>query len=138
MRDQTIQVVIVDDHDRYRVSLMNLLNAEQDLNVVGQGASAQEAIELASTLCPHLIVLDLEMPGNGLNAAEAISRIYPSIKIVMLSASNDEQHMQIAQQNGAHGYILKGTTARTIAHALRSIYDGMQIWPAMSVGSSSC
>jgi DNA-binding NarL/FixJ family response regulator len=135
MLSQLIQVVIVDDHDRFRTGLMSTLNAENDLKVVGEGASAADAIELARVLNPDIIVLDLDMPGNGLHAAEVISKLHPTIKIVMLTASTDEHDIQTAQENGATGYIVKGITARSLITTLRNIFDGAQSWPALAVGA---
>ncbi len=136
MLNQPIQVVIVDDHDRFRTGLMSTLNAENDLKVVGEGVSAADAIELAQVLNPDIIVLDLDMPGNGLHAAKVISKLYPTIKIVMLTVSTDEYDIQTAQENGAIGYIVKGITARSLISTLRAIFDGAQSWPVLAVGAS--
>ena len=135
MLEKPIHIVVVDDHERFRMSLMSILNADQRLTVVGQGASAADAIALANTVQPDIIVLDLDMPGSGLDAAAIIHQAHPTIRIVMLTASADEYNIRTAQANGADSYLIKGMTARVLAQTLHSIYVGAQYWPAPSLGS---
>jgi DNA-binding NarL/FixJ family response regulator len=82
-----LRVVIVDDHVLFRDGLATILNAEADIEVVGQGGSADEAIRLARELLPEIILLDLDMPGGGLQAARVIGDECPVIKMVVLTAS---------------------------------------------------
>jgi DNA-binding NarL/FixJ family response regulator len=109
-----------------------MLKSEQDLNVIGQGGSAAEAIDLAKKLRPHLIILDLDMPGGGIEAATWIARAMPSIKIVILTVLSDENLIQPLRQAGAHGYLVKGISARALAKAIRSIGSGAMYWPSFS------
>ena len=136
MHNEPIRVVIVDNHARYRSGLMQMLNEEQNLTVVGEGSSAADAIELAKSLQPHLIVLDLDMPGNGLYAAEVIRKAVASTKIVMLTTSADQGNIEMARENGVDGYIVKGITARALADVLRAIIAGTPHWPVQNVGTS--
>lgn len=129
----TIQVAIVDDHTLFREGLAHILAAESDIDVVAQGASAADAIRLAADLLPDLILLDITMPGGGIAAAQTIARSWPVTKIVMLTGSEDEDHLVEALKAGARGYILKGISARELITILRGICAGeVYITPALA------
>ena len=130
MTESPINVVIVDDHEPYRTSLANMLSMEGDLVVVGQGGASAEAIDLAKLLQPHLIILDVDMPGGGLEAAAVIARILPATKIIVLTVLLEERLVQAVQQLGAHGYLVKGISARRLVRALRAVYEGAGFWPS--------
>ncbi len=119
-----IQVVIVDDHPLFREGVAHTLQSETDLEVVGQGATAEDAIRLACDLLPDLILLDIDMPGGGLNAIHAIATTCPVTKIVMLTVSADEDNVVAALKAGARAYILKGVAARELLSILRSVCSG--------------
>src|SRR3972149_4255585 len=88
-----IRTVIVDDHALLRDALVTILNTEPDFEVVGQGGSAADAIRLARDLLPEIILLDIDMPGGGITAAQEISRGCPVTKIVVLTSSEDDDHL---------------------------------------------
>ena len=119
-----IQLVIVDDHPLFREGVINTLRAEPDLEVVGQGTTAEDAIRLVDHLLPDLILLDLAIPGGGMNAAQAIVTACPVTKIVILTASEEEDHVVLALKSGARAYILKGVSARELVSILRAVYAG--------------
>jgi two-component system, NarL family, nitrate/nitrite response regulator NarL len=118
---QERQVVVVDDHPWYREAVVHGLMSEADLVVVGQGESADDAVKLAVDLQPDAIVLDLNMPGLGLNAARAISRVCPRVKIVTLTGSDDADDRTAALAAGAHAHLIKGCTTSEIAGVLRTV-----------------
>jgi DNA-binding NarL/FixJ family response regulator len=121
---ETIQVVIVDDHPLFRDGVAATLEAEADMTVIGQGTTAADALRLAQDLLPDLILLDLNMPGRGLLAAQRIAVGCPVVKIVILTVSETEEDILEALKAGARAYILKGVSARELVHILRSVYAG--------------
>jgi len=123
------RIVIVDDHALFRDGLATILDAEDDLEVVGQGGSAEEAIQLTKDLTPDIILLDLDMPGGGLNAASVISNEMVETKIVVLTASEEDNNLLNALKIGAQAYILKGVAARELLRILRMVIDGENYVP---------
>ena len=123
------RLVIVDDHALFREGLATILSAEDDLEVVGQGGSADEAIHLAKDLSPDIILLDLDMPGGGLKAAKVISTEMGETKIVVLTASEEDNNLINSLKIGADAYILKGVAARELLRILRMVIDGESYVP---------
>ncbi len=119
-----MHVVIIDDHPLFREAVAQTLSDAPDIEVLGQGASAQDAIQLASDLAPDILLLDLDMPGGGLVAAESVARCCPAIKIVMLTVSEEEEHLLAALQAGIRGYVLKGISGRELIEILRAVWAG--------------
>jgi len=124
-----IHVAIADDHVLFREGLAAILAAEEDIQVVGQAGSAQEAVHLAGSLLPDILLLDIDMPGNGLWAAQAISEQYPVTRIVILTASEDDDNLMNALTTGARAYILKGVAARELTRILRAVWAGESYVP---------
>lgn len=119
-----IQIVIVDDHPLFRDGVIKTLEAEPDLEIVGQGTTAAEAIELASELLPDIILLDITIPGGGLVAAQTIAAAVPVTRIVMLTASGAEEDVMTALKAGARGYILKGVSGDELCKIVRDVHAG--------------
>lgn len=126
---ERIRLVIADDHALFRDGLATILAAESDLEVVGQASNAEEALRLAREYQPNIILLDIDMPGSGLLAAQAVAKDWPDTKIVMLTASEDDDHLMKALKAGARGYILKGVAARELLRILRAIAAGESYVP---------
>jgi DNA-binding NarL/FixJ family response regulator len=124
-----LRMVIVDDHALFRDGLATILNAEADFEVIGQGGSADEAVRLARSLLPELILLDLDMPGGGLQAARVIAEECPACKMVVLTASEQDDHLMTALKIGARAYILKGVAARELLRILRAVAAGESYVP---------
>lgn len=122
-------IVIVDDHVLFRDGLATIINAEADIEVVGQGGTAEEAIRLARDLLPEIILLDLDMPGGGLEAARVIANDCPVTKIVVLTASEQDDHLIAALKAGTRAYILKGVSARELLRILRAVAAGESYVP---------
>jgi two-component system, NarL family, nitrate/nitrite response regulator NarL len=123
-----LRVAVVDDHPLFRDGVTRTLN-ELGFNVVAQGSSAEEAESIAAAETPDLLLLDISMPGGGLTTIPTILRAKPDIKIVMLTASEDGDHLRQALQLGASGYVLKGTGAQDLAQILLSISQGERYVP---------
>jgi two-component system nitrate/nitrite response regulator NarL len=119
-----IQIAIVDDYPLYRDGLVQLLGSTAEMQVVGLGGSAEEAVQLASHHLPDIVLLDLDMPGGGLNAARAIAACCPNVRIVILTVSQDQDDLAQALQAGARAYVLKGISGRELKNVLRAVQAG--------------
>jgi DNA-binding NarL/FixJ family response regulator len=132
---EPVRVVIVDDQELFRRGLTMLLAAEDDIDVVGEAADGEEATRLAATIAPDVILMDVRMPRqSGIEACIAIKRVVPTVKIVMLTMSDDEADLYDAIRNGASGYLLKDASIDQVAEAVRVVADGQSlISPSMAV-----
>lgn len=124
-----LRLVVVDDHPLFRDGVTAILSAEPDFDIVGQGASADEAIHLSLDFLPDIILLDIDMPGNGLNAARAIASACPVTKIVFLTVSEADDNLLEALKIGGRAYILKGVAGRELVRILRAVNDGESYVP---------
>lgn len=119
-----IQIVVVDDHPLFREGVVQTLQAQPDVEIVGQAVSAAEAERLARDLLPDVILLDITIPGGGLNAARCITATSPVSKIIMLTASEAEEDVLAAFKAGARGYILKGVSGSELIKIVRDVDGG--------------
>jgi len=124
MSTESIRIVVVDDHPLFREGVATTLASYPDIEVVGEGASADEALVLARDLLPDVLLLDISMPGGGVNAARTIAATYPVIRIIMLTVSEHEEDVLKSLKAGARGYILKGVTARDLVAIVRAVHNG--------------
>lgn len=130
-----LQVAIVDDHPLFREGVAATLAVQPDVEVVGEGASADEAVRLAGNLLPDVMLLDVSMPGGGLEAARRIAAAFPVVKVVMLTVSEDEADVTAALRAGARAYVLKGVAARELVAILRSVAAGeVYVTPSLAAG----
>ena len=123
MADKT-RVVVVDDHALLRRGVVRALALDDTIEVVAEGASATDAIELTRMHAPDLILLDISMPGNGIEAARAIRDLVIPTRVVMLTVSGDENDVTHALEAGAVGYLLKGTDVQNLITAVKSVKAG--------------
>lgn len=130
-----IRLLLVDDQDIFRQGLAALLSVESDLEVVGQARNGNEAVELAKTLQPHVILMDVQMPiCNGVQATREIHQHYPWIRILVLTTFDDDEYILQSLQVGALGYLLKRTPSQDIAAAIRSVSQGYsQLGPTIAL-----
>jgi two-component system, NarL family, nitrate/nitrite response regulator NarL len=130
-----IQVIVIDDHPLVRDGVIAALEPESDISVIGQGATATDAIRLAQDLLPDVILLDIAMPGGGLSAVRAIAESCPVSRIVMLTSSEDEAHVLTALRAGARGYVVKGVTGRELRGIVRAVHRGeVFVSPSLAAG----
>ena len=121
---EPIHLVIIDDHPLFREGVANTLRADPGIALVGEGTTADDAVRLAHDLLPDLMLLDITIPGGGHRAAQLIAAAYPVIKIIMLTASEDEDDVMAALKAGARGYILKGVAARELIRIIHAVAAG--------------
>ncbi|RLP28380.1 response regulator transcription factor [Mesorhizobium sp. YM1C-6-2] len=117
-------VVIVDDHALFRVGVAQTLNLDDDLEVVGEGGSAAEALELVVRHRPDVVLLDINMPGNGIEAAKELLELDNAPKVMMLTVSEEDDDIMRALETGAVGYVLKGVKANDLIDAVKGIAAG--------------
>jgi DNA-binding NarL/FixJ family response regulator len=128
VNDKPIRLVMADDNVRIRTQVRQALEAG-GCEVLGEGASAEEAVALALQHRPDVALLDIHMPGNGIQAAQQISRSLPSTAIVMLTQSKDDDDLFDSLRAGASGYLLKGADPATLADSLRGVLVGEAAMP---------
>lgn len=116
----TIKIVVADDHKLFRQGLIGLMRAHDDLvEVIGEASSGQEAVQLAHQLRPDVILMDIQMPdGDGLQATREIRQSLPEVAVVMLTASELDEHLYEAVRLGAAGYLLKDLDATELFELL--------------------
>lgn len=120
-----IQVLIADDHAVVRSGLRLLLDAHEDIEVVGEAGSGEEAIKTARSTEPDVVLMDVVMPGmNGLEATKALHRVLPDIKVLVLSMQDDPQYVHEAFSAGASGYVLKEAADKEVVAAIRDVANG--------------
>ncbi len=118
----TIRVMLADDHAVVRDGLRMVLEAQSDIEVVGEASNGREAIRLAKRLRPDIAMLDVAMPElNGIEAAEQIHALSPSTRIVILSMYSTREHILRALRAGAMGYLLKESAAAEVVTAVREV-----------------
>jgi DNA-binding NarL/FixJ family response regulator len=128
-----IRILIADDHPMFRFGLRALLAAESDTEVLGEATNGQEAITLAATLNPDLILMDINLPLlNGIEATRQILQHNPAIRILIITMFEDDT-IFAALQAGARGYILKGAEGEETLRAIRAAANGESIFsPAVA------
>src|SRR6266498_2097922 len=121
----SISVVIVDDHAVVRSGLKLLLDAEEDIEVVGEGGNMQEAIFRARSFKPDVMLMDVVMPGaSGIEATSAVLKESPETKVLVLSMQDDPTYVKEAFAAGASGYVLKEAVDEEVVSAVREIAGG--------------
>lgn len=126
--DETMRVVIADDHTRLRARIRVALEAG-GCDVCAEAATAEEVVELAKQHRPDVALLDIHMPGSGIHAARQISRALPETIIVMLTSSRDDEDLFDSLRAGASGYLLKDMDPVGLPDALRGVLAGEAAMP---------
>ncbi len=119
------RIVVVDDHPLFRSALGRMLDAQSDLEVVGEASDGQEAVALCRRLRPELVLMDVRMPRmDGLEATRAIKGELPRTIVLVLTALEDPNHLSEALRAGAAGYVLKSAPVAQIIAAVRKVLIG--------------
>ena len=120
-----LRVLLADDHAMLREGLAMLINAQDDMAVVGQAANGREAVQLAKTLNPDIVVMDVSMPElGGAEASEQIRDNCPDVRVLALTRHADQGYLRRLLQAGASGYVLKKSAADALINALRVVAGG--------------
>jgi DNA-binding NarL/FixJ family response regulator len=120
-----ITVLLADDHAIIREGLRALLEAEADIEVVGEAQTGREALLLTKKLLPAVVVMDIAMPLlNGLEAARQILKAVPATRMLILSAHRDDEYVDEVIRLGAAGYLIKQTSAHILPKAIREAHKG--------------
>ena len=125
MSDKPVRVLIADDHDIVRAGIRMLLDAQPDIEVVGEASSGTEAIELAGSLEPDVILMDISMPGvTGIEATRVIKEANSRVEIVGLTMHAEDRYFFQLLQAGASGYVVKGASPHELLDAVRAASRG--------------
>lgn len=120
-----IRIVIAEDHPVVREGIREMLKREDDMEVAGEADSAGVAIDLCGKLLPDIVLMDVSLPGmSGLEAARVLKERFPSIKVLMLTAFDDEAFVVEALGIGASGFLLKSQSSSEILAAVRGVFTG--------------
>lgn len=130
--DDVVRLLIVDDHEVVRAGLLMLLKRWPNIEVVGEAATAAEAVEQAKALNPDVVLLDMRLPdGTGLDTCKQIRAQVPSTKVIFLTAFTDEEAVVSAVFAGADGYLLKEIGGEQLVNAIQTVAQGHSILDPM-------
>jgi len=120
-----ITVLLAEDHEIVREGLRKLLEAESDIEVVGEAETGRQAVALTRKLRPAVVVMDIAMPLlNGLEATRQIREALPNTRVLILSAHSDEAYVEQVIALGAAGYLIKQTSSHFLSEAIRAVHNG--------------
>jgi DNA-binding NarL/FixJ family response regulator len=126
--NETIRVLVADDHDIVRTGLQATLRAHADLNVVGEARNGEEAVKESLRLQPDLVIMDVRMPGmSGIEACREIRSALPATNVLMLTSYGDERAVMSAILAGASGFMLKEVKTDALLDAIRAVGRGGKI-----------
>lgn len=122
-----INVLVVDDHDLVRTGIRRMLADVSGVSVVGEAGSGEEALLRVRELKPDLVLMDVKMPGiGGLEATRKINRSHPDIKVIAVTACDEEPFPSRLLQAGASGYLTKGAALEEMIKAIRQVFNGQR------------
>jgi DNA-binding NarL/FixJ family response regulator len=131
MNQNSIRLLIVDDHTLFREGLQAIFLTVQDIEVVGEAASGEQAITLAQQLKPGVILMDIQMDDmNGIEASKRILEFLPETKIIMLTMLEDSESLFAAMAAGARSYVLKGADKAEVLKTIRAVANGEVLFGA--------
>ncbi len=137
--DESIGVLVVDDHELVRRGLLAFLDSEPDIEVVGEAAGGAQALDLLASMDsagrrPDVIVMDLQMaPIDGIESTRRVRALYDDIEVVALTSFAEEERVHAALEAGASGYLLKDSDADDVAAAVRAAHRGeLQLDPVVA------
>ena len=129
-----IRLMLVDDQTLIRQGLASLLSLEEDFQIIGHAGHGQEAVSLAESLRPDIVLMDIRMPiMDGVDATKSIKEKHPDIKVLVLTTFDEDEYIVKAMQAGASGYLLKDAPTEQLAAAIRSVHCGFtQLGPTIA------
>ena len=124
-----IRVLIADDHELVRYALRNMIDAEADMEVIGEAFDTASAVEACLQAKPDVLMLDLRMPGDGgVEVCRKVSAELPDVQILVLTSFDEDEELFGVLSAGAAGYLLKDTKPDRIVHAIRAVADGQAVF----------
>lgn len=133
--NNSISVVIADDHEIFRDGLKLMLQKAENVNLVGEAGDGKELLALIETVRPAVVITDIKMPVmDGVEATKLIKERYPDTGVIALSMFDDEQLILEMLEAGAHGYLLKNSDKFEITDAIQTVYDGKQYYCKFTSG----
>lgn len=132
---EPIRVLIADDHPVFRYGLRSLLANDSGIEVVSEAESAASALSDIERLRPDVVLLDIRMSGpTGIDVAQRLRRSHPEIKVLILTAHDDDEYLMDALRVGVHGYLLKNTAYEGLTSAIRHVYAGQRLLSSEQIG----
>jgi DNA-binding NarL/FixJ family response regulator len=126
---ETVRVLIADDHPLFREGMRGRLDRMGDIEGVGEASGGDEAVRLSRELEPHVVLMDIKMPGlNGIEATREILRTDPRVGVLMLTMFEDDDSVFAAMRAGARGYLLKDSGGEGVVHAIRAVTSGEAVF----------
>lgn len=120
-----LRIMLAEDHETVREGLKMIVNAQDDMEVVGLASDGREAVAIAQELLPDVLVMDISMPKlNGLKATEKLTEICPQVKVLTLSRHADDGYVRELLNAGAWAYVLKQSAPSELIHAIRAVAGG--------------
>jgi DNA-binding NarL/FixJ family response regulator len=120
-----IRVVVVDDHPLFREGVASLMTRAEDVHLIGEADSGEDAVRLAAELQPDVVLMDLHMPGlGGIDATRTIARRHPQVGVIVLTMLDDDDSVFAAVRAGARGYVLKDAERGSLLRAIRAVARG--------------
>lgn len=134
MNDRKIKIIVADDHTIVRRGLVSLLSLNKDFEVIGEATDGRIAVDLTLEKEPDLVLMDIGMPNlNGLEATEQIKKLAPQVKVLVLSAYDNEEYILQVVSSGANGYILKNSSPDQLTEAIKVVFNGQAFFsPSVS------
>ncbi len=125
---EPIRVLIVDDHPMVRRGLRNFLSSASDILVVGEAEDGATALRAATDLSPNVVLLDIRLTGpDGVAVAAQLRKSAPQVKIIILTAYDNDDYIQGALRAGAYAYLLKSSSGETVVEAIRQVHQGKRL-----------
>lgn len=129
MESEVIRVVVVDDHALHRDGTRQILEAHSDLQVVGEASSGEIALALVNQLHPDVVLLDIRLPGmNGIEVAAQLTCDHPDVRVLMVSAYDEDEYVRGALEAGAAGYLRKTAPGKELVQAVRAVAGGASVF----------
>jgi DNA-binding NarL/FixJ family response regulator len=120
-----ITVLLAEDHTIVRQGLRLLIEADGDIEIIGEAKTGREAVQMTGDLCPEVVVMDIAMPLlNGIQATRQILKAFPARKVLILSAHSDSEYIEQVVKAGALGYLVKQSSGEVVAKAIRELHNG--------------
>jgi len=128
MEAPVIRVVVVDDHTLHRDGTRQILDAYPDLQIIGEASSGELALELITQLHPDVVLMDIRLPGmNGIEVTRQLTRDHPDIRVLMVSAYDEDEYVRGALEAWADGYLSKTAPGKELVEAVRAVALGTSV-----------